>query len=75
MAEALVDSGIDPKIIKLFLFAPHQPNQLNGIEGVEIFQVGRDNDLVSSIGFLPLFSNSRHRGIGFSDWVTVPNIG
>jgi|GEM_PF-2925458 len=73
MAVALIDKGIDPALIKIFLFAPHQPNQLGGIEGVEIFQFGRDGDKVSSKGIMAFLTNSEHSRIPGSDWVVVPN--
>ena len=75
MARGLIKSGIDPSLIKVFLFASHQPNQMydfDGLEGVEIFQIGRDSDTVSSIGWLATASRSKHRKIANARWVIAP---
>lgn len=73
MAQGLLDGGIDPSIIKVFLFAPHQPNQIRGVDGVEVFQVGRNGDDVSSKGPLASATRSRHARVPGSDWVIAPD--
>jgi RHS repeat-associated protein len=73
MAQGLLEAGVDPGMIKVFLFAPHQPNQIPGLDGVEIFQVGRDSDKVSSTWFLPAVTNSKHRRVPGADWVVAPD--
>ncbi|MDD4742618.1 MAG: RHS repeat-associated core domain-containing protein, partial [Bacteroidales bacterium] len=73
LAKGLFDAGIDPRIVKVFLFASHQPNQIPGIDGVDIFQFGRDGDKVSSEGFLAFVSGSKHERIPGSDWVLAPD--
>lgn len=49
MAQGLLDGGIDPNMIDVLLFAPHQPNQIQSV-GVNVYQFSRLSDLVSSSG-------------------------
>ena len=73
MAQGLLDAGVDTILIKVFLFAPHQPNQIQGVDGIEVFQVGRDGDKVSSEGSLSLATGSKHARVQGADWVVAPD--
>ena len=73
MAQGLIAGGVDPSLVKVFLFAPHQPNQIQGVDGVEVFQVGRDGDGVSSDGIIPSATGSAHARVPGADWVVAPN--
>lgn len=73
MAQGLLYGGVDPSLIKVFLFAPHQPNQIRGVHGIEVFQVGRDGDDVSSEGILASATGSKHARVPGSDWLMAPD--
>jgi len=75
MAQGLVDARVDPSIIKVFLFAPHQPNQIQGVDGVSVVQVGRDGDTVSSTGIIASATGSEHSTVagGNTDHVYAPD--
>jgi RHS repeat-associated protein len=73
IAQGLLNAGVDPSIIKVFLFAPHQPNQIRGLDGVEVFQVGRDGDEVSSDGIISSATGSKHARVRGADWVVAPD--
>jgi RHS repeat-associated protein len=73
IAKGLLKEGIDPSIIKLFVFAAHQPNQITDILNIDIFQIGRDGDTVSSKGIISWITNSSHERIPNSDWLIVPD--
>ena len=55
------------------MFAPHQPNQIQGVDGVEVFQIGRDGDEVSSEGPLSSATGSKHARVPGADWVVAPD--
>jgi hypothetical protein len=69
MAQGLIDGGVDPKLIKVFLFAPHQPNQIPDVHPVDIFQYSRSGDKVSSTGLLSvLFGESTLASAGLGSF-------
>ncbi len=59
MAQGLLDAGVDPNLINVFLFAPHQPNQTPSVD-INVYQFSRKSDKVSSKGILSkLFGGSK----------------
>ena len=51
MARGLLLAGVPPHLIRVFLFAPHQPNQTQSVPEVDVYQFSRRSDRVSSKGF------------------------
>lgn len=68
MAQGLLDAGIDPNLIDVLLFAPHQPNQIQSV-GVNVYQFSREGDKVSSKGLF----NSRLKAVPGANFNVFPD--
>jgi RHS repeat-associated protein len=74
MARGLIDSGIHPELIQVFLFAAHQPNQIESVSGIFLLQAFRDGDKVSGKGDLAINTNSKNQRIGNnSEYARMPD--
>ena len=74
MAKGLIDAGIDPNLIQVLLFAPHQPNQIQSLAGIFLLQAFRDNDKISGKGKIPDATNSKNERIGNnSEYARMPD--
>lgn len=74
MANGLIDAGIDRNLIQVLLFASHQPNQIESVNGIFLLQAFRDGDKVSGKGDLAIKTNSKNQRIGNnSEYARMPD--
>jgi hypothetical protein len=70
----MLDAGIDPGLIQVLLFASHQSNQIQSLDGIFLLQAYRDGDKVSGIGPIAKAVNSENSRIGNnSEYVRLPD--
>ncbi len=74
MAKGLLDSGIDPTLVQILLFAPEHPNQVPSIPGIFIMQADRNSDKIANKGWKAGLLGSQNERVGNNvEYVRLPD--